>query len=85
MIDKRDQFSENLMGTTGGTKVTRETISNIESKLPSKNFLRIHRSFIIALDKIESYSSEEIIISQSSIPISRSYRESIIQKLEKFQ
>lgn len=71
--------------TTEGTKVTRETISNIESKLPSKNFLRIHRSFIIALDKIESYSSEEIIISQSSIPISRSYRESIIQKLEKFQ
>lgn len=71
--------------TTEGTKVTRETISNIESKLPSEKFLRIHRSFIIALDKIESYSSEEIIIRQNSIPISRSYRESIIQKLENFQ
>lgn len=71
--------------TTDGTKVTRETISNIQAKLPSENFLRIHRSFIIALDKIETYSNEEIIINRRSLPISRSYKDSILQKLENYQ
>jgi len=71
--------------TTEGTKVTRETISSIEEKLPNSQFLRIHRSYIIAIDKIESYSNEELIIRNNSIPISRTYKEKIIKKLEKFQ
>ncbi|MCB7480745.1 LytR/AlgR family response regulator transcription factor [Christiangramia sediminis] len=70
---------------TDGTKVTRETISSIEMKLPQDKFLRIHRSFIIAIDKIESYSNEEVIIQNKSIPISRTYKEQVIQGLEKFQ
>ncbi|MCM4155644.1 LytTR family DNA-binding domain-containing protein [Gramella sp. AN32] len=68
-----------------GTKVTRETISSIETKLPSTKFLRIHRSFIIAIDRIESYSSEEVIIQNKSIPISRSFKEEVLKRLEKFQ
>ena len=71
--------------TTEGTKVTRETISTIETKLPSAKFLRVHRSFIISLDKIESYSNEEIIIQNKSIPISRSYKEQVLKILERFQ
>ena len=71
--------------TTDGTKVTRETISSIELKLPHSRFLRIHRSFIIAIDKIESYSNEEVIIENKSIPISRTYKEQVIKTLEKFQ
>lgn len=71
--------------TTEGTKVTRETISSIETKLPQSKFLRIHRSFIIAIDKIESYSNEEVIIENKSIPISRTYKEQVIKTLEKFQ
>jgi len=71
--------------TTDGTKVTRETISSIEMKLPSSKFIRIHRSFIIAIDKIESYSNEEMIIQNKSIPISRTYKEQVIVTLEKFK
>ncbi|QYA25902.1 response regulator transcription factor [Gramella sp. MT6] len=71
--------------TTEGTKVTRETISSIESKLPGSKFMRIHRSFIIAIDKIESYSNEEVIIQNKSIPISRSYKDQVLKILEKFQ
>jgi len=71
--------------TTEGTKVTRETISSTEEKLPNSQFLRIHRSFIIAIDKIESYSNEELIIQNNSIPISRTYKEKVIKRLEKFQ
>ncbi len=71
--------------TTEGTKVTRETISSIEEKLPDTKFLRIHRSFIISIDKIQSYSYEEAIIENKSIPISRTYKEKVIQTLGKFQ
>ena len=71
--------------TTDGTKVTRETISSIEMKLPSSKFIRIHRSFIIAIDKIESYSNEEMIIQNKSVPISRTYKEQVIVTLEKFK
>ena len=68
--------------TTDGTKVTRETISSIEMKLPQDRFLRIHRSFIIAIDRIESYSNEEVIIQNKSIPISRTYKENVLKTLQ---
>ncbi|APU66948.1 LytR/AlgR family response regulator transcription factor [Christiangramia flava] len=71
--------------TSEGTKVTRETMSTLESKLPSEDFIRIHRSFIVALNKIESYSNEEVIVQSKSIPISRTYKEVVLGKLEKFQ
>lgn len=63
------------------TIVIRETISNLEEKLPSKKFIRIHRSFIISLKNINSYTNEFIEINQKALPISRSYKESVLQKL----
>ncbi|WP_031425511.1 LytR/AlgR family response regulator transcription factor [Flavimarina sp. Hel_I_48] len=66
------------------TYVVREKISSIEKKLPKGKFLRIHRSFIIALAKIESYTHEQLVINANSIPISRSYRDMVLQKLGEF-
>lgn len=71
--------------TTEGTKVTRETISSIEEKLPDSKFLRIHRSFIIAIERIESYSYEEVIIDNKSIPVSRTYKENVLKVLKQFE
>ncbi|MFT6807125.1 MAG: two-component system LytT family response regulator [Saprospiraceae bacterium] len=59
------------------TVVTRETISKIASALPPELFIRCHRSFIVAIGKIEAITAEEISIQQTSIPISRSYKEII--------
>ncbi|MCF2875303.1 MULTISPECIES: LytR/AlgR family response regulator transcription factor [unclassified Tenacibaculum] len=61
--------------------VTRETMSNIENKLPQNNFVRIHRSYIVSLNKISSYTNEFIEINKKALPISRSYKESTLQKL----
>lgn len=66
------------------TVVTRETISAIEGKLPQAQFLRIHRSFIIALAKIASFTNEELLIGKKSLPISRSYKKSVLHRLEGF-
>jgi|TARA_B100000809_G_scaffold107967_1_gene106461 DNA-binding LytR/AlgR family response regulator len=63
------------------TIVTRETISNLETKLPAKNFLRIHRSFIVNLKKAVSYTNEFVEIGKNAIPISRTYKENVLKKL----
>lgn len=67
--------------TSERTIITRETISNLEAKLSAKKFIRIHRSFIIAVKNINSYTNEFIEINQKALPISRSYKESVLQKL----
>lgn len=61
--------------------VTRETISGIETKLPHKKFLRCHRSFIISVAKINSFSNEYIEIQEKMIPISRSYKKQVLDWL----
>ena len=66
------------------TKITRETISAIEEKLPKSKFLRTHRSFIVSITKIESYTNEQVILRQKSIPISRSFKEQVLEKLAEF-
>lgn len=63
------------------TIITRETISNIESKLPSNEFLRTHRSYIVSMPKIDSFTNELIELKKKAIPISRSYKENVLQKL----
>ncbi|CAM1351609.1 LytR/AlgR family response regulator transcription factor [Tenacibaculum insulae] len=67
--------------TDDATIVTRETMSNLLSKLPINQFLRIHRSYIISIQKISSYTNEFIEVNKKAIPISRSYKESVLQKL----
>ncbi|MEX1383158.1 LytR/AlgR family response regulator transcription factor [Lutibacter sp.] len=64
------------------TIVTRETITNIEAKLPQKEFLRIHRSYIVSISKIESFTNEFIEINKKALPISRSYKKEVLFKLE---
>ncbi len=64
------------------TIITRETISNIETKLPVDRFLRTHRSFIVSLDHISSYTNEYVEVASKAISISRSYKEQVLKKLE---
>jgi len=65
------------------TVVTRETISNIEAKLPKNDFIRVHRSFIVAFSGIDSFTKEIIEVGTKEIPISRSYRTEVLERLAK--
>jgi len=68
--------------TKGKTVITRETISNMEAKLPNSWFLRIHRSFLVGIDKIDTYTNEFVEVNKEELPISRTYKESVLQKLK---
>jgi DNA-binding LytR/AlgR family response regulator len=63
--------------------LTRETISNVEAKLPKNAFLRIHRSFIVSILKIDLFTNEFVQINQKSLPISRGYKNEVFNRLEK--
>ena len=67
---------------TDKTVITRETITNIEGKLPQKDFIRTHRSFIVSIPNIDSFTSEYVEMGKKQIPISRSYRKEVLDKLE---
>ena len=67
---------------TDKTIVTRETITSIEAKLPKKDFIRVHRSFIVSISKIDLFTNEYIELGKNVIPISRTYKNDVISRLE---
>lgn len=70
--------------TSKKSVVCRETIANMEAKLPGDRFMRIHRSFIVAVTKIDSYTHEYVEIHNKALPISRSYKKEVLQRLEAY-
>ena len=63
--------------------VIRDTLSNMEARLPVSDFIRIHRSFIVSMQKIETFTHESIEIGKHEVPISRSYRDAVVEKLSR--
>jgi DNA-binding LytR/AlgR family response regulator len=60
--------------TTCKVIITKQSISSLEEMLPRDSFIRVHRSYIVAINKIESYNSDAIEIGKIEIPIGRLYR-----------
>lgn len=67
--------------TSEGLVVTRETMTSLEEKLSKSQFLRIHRSYLINVNHITAYTKETVDIKGTELPISRSYRETVQQRL----
>lgn len=62
--------------------ITHKTMAEFEERLPDERFIRIHRSFLIAKDKINSFTSTEIEIAGYRIPVGRNYRETVLKIME---
>lgn len=65
----------------GGKLVSRETLSHLIELLPSEKFVRIHRQFIVPLAKIESISGNTVSLKDKELPVGRSYRNSLKEKM----
>ncbi len=63
--------------TTKREYISKMSTHEIEDFLPSNLFKRIHRSYIISVSKIESYTAEMVEVNGVSIPIGRGYRDII--------
>ncbi|MGA0558863.1 LytR/AlgR family response regulator transcription factor [Larkinella sp. VNQ87] len=66
-----------IITTTGKPLVVKQAISSVESMLPGRDFLRIHRSYIVALDKISAWSPNHIEIAGQELPIGRLHQKDV--------
>jgi DNA-binding LytR/AlgR family response regulator len=64
------------------TILTKFQLGQIEEMLARNGFLRIHRSFLVAKNKIDAFSSTDVEIAGKQIPIGRSYKEQVMEALE---
>ncbi len=62
--------------------LTKSTLKGIEEKLPSGQFLRVQKSFIVNLNKIESIRNHRITIGKFEIPVSDSNMESLLESIK---
>ncbi|WES96108.1 LytTR family DNA-binding domain-containing protein [Chryseobacterium arthrosphaerae] len=58
-----------------------DTLKSMESQLPER-FIRIHKSFIINLDKVKSIGARKVILTDVEVPIGDSYRSKLLEKLK---
>jgi len=65
--------------------ITKSTIKNMESKLPRELFVRVHRSYIISLDKIDKIENNQVFIGLKKIPIGMQYKDSFYERIGCFR
>lgn len=67
--------------TRQGTIVTKQSTSSLEAMLPEDGFIRTHRSFIVSLSKIKSFTSELIEVDNTEVPIGKLFRQGVLKVL----
>jgi two-component system, LytTR family, response regulator len=67
--------------TSKGKFITILSLKSLEENLDKHTFLRVHKSYIVSVSKIESIEGNEIFIQNHRIPISRNYRQLVIDRV----
>ncbi len=66
--------------TTQKVFIASERISYMEDKLPENKFARVHKSFIVALEKIDTVQADHVLIGGATIPIGRVFKNEFLKK-----
>jgi DNA-binding LytR/AlgR family response regulator len=70
-----------IIKTEADQFIIHSTMKEIEGKLPPNTFIRVHRSYIVSLDKITLLDENTVIVNEKTIPIGKSYRDGLMNKL----
>ncbi|WP_340112778.1 LytR/AlgR family response regulator transcription factor [Maribellus mangrovi] len=62
--------------------VTKNSMTNMADKLPDSEFMRIHKSYIVSMSKIQAFTTSSVEIPGKKLPIGRSYKNSVIEALQ---
>lgn len=62
--------------------IARMSMKNIIEKLPSKMFIRIHRSYIIPTARVQSIQNKQIVLPEITLPVGETFRENVLKKFE---
>ncbi len=75
-VEAYDNYS--FIVTADQKYLVSSTLKDMEHKLPSANFVRVHRSYIANLDKIDALEESSVVFSKGDIPIGKSYKKSLM-------
>ncbi len=67
--------------TTGESFMAKQSIGSMENMLSEHSFLRVHRSYMISMDKMTGYNNNDIMISAKEIPIGRLYKQQVMEAI----
>jgi DNA-binding LytR/AlgR family response regulator len=62
--------------------ITYLTFSGIEEQLPAELFVRIHKSFLVAISAIQTIDGNEVITGSMRLPLSKNYRNEVMSRIE---
>ncbi|HBK32868.1 MAG TPA: DNA-binding response regulator, partial [Porphyromonadaceae bacterium] len=62
--------------------ITLESMKNMETLLPDMLFLRVHRSFIVRKDKIQTVNRNRLTVANREIPIGRTYKQEVLHYID---
>ena len=70
-----------FLNTAGKKYLVYRTLKSMEEYLPAQHFVKVHKSFIVAFDKVDSFEGNQLFIGEHCIPVSRNYREMVISRM----
>ncbi|MBC7891086.1 MAG: response regulator transcription factor [Sphingobacteriaceae bacterium] len=71
-----------IVTTTGKPLVVKQTISSLEAMLPTAQFLRVHRSFVVALDKVTAFTPTHLEVAGQEVPVGRLFQKEVERALK---
>lgn len=80
-IEGMKDYVKIYLQTASKPVLTKSTLKSLEEKLPARHFFRVHKSFIVRLDKIESLRNKEIRIGPHEIPVGEAVWEELLRLL----
>ena len=70
-----------VISTPEGKYTTLLTLRSVEEELPESAFLRIHKSYLIAINKVHAIEGNQVLVGESWLPVSRNYRQTVMDQL----
>lgn len=77
-VEAYDNYS--FIVTADQKYLVSSTLKDMEHKLPSANFVRVHRSYIANLDKVEALEENAVAFSKGEVPIGKSYKKALMSR-----
>ena len=70
-----------IIHTSKGKYITLLYLKNVEQYLEGQAFMRVHKSYIVAIPKVEAIDNNELLIQDHRIPISRNFKDRVLKQI----
>ncbi|MBX9893009.1 MAG: response regulator [Chitinophagaceae bacterium] len=70
-----------LICTATGKYLLNTNLKTVEEKFPDASFMRVHRSYLVNMDKVEAIEEDDILIGAARIPVGKTYRDKLMKRI----